>query len=305
MIREMRAYLELARPANVVTAFADILAGFAATGALSRLLTGYPEVGGSIASGTDLIWLLFATAGLYAGGVVLNDVFDAELDATERPERPIPSGRIERKQAALFGGVLLLAGISAAAFVGSMSLIVALIVAACAVLYDWAGKHHAVLGPINMGLCRGGNLLLGMSAVPAMVAELWFLAAIPVAYIGAVTAISSGEVEGGTRITGILSILLVGAVTAALVLLGVRIDYRLWHASAFIILFVLLVYPPFVSAFIQPSATRLRKAVKTGVLSLIVVDAALAGGFGGWRAGLLVLVLLPVSYLLGRVFAVT
>ena len=27
--------------------------------------------------------------------------------------------------------------------------------------YDAWSKHHAVLGPLNMGLCRGANLALG------------------------------------------------------------------------------------------------------------------------------------------------
>src|SRR5690606_16641452 len=234
MSPRIRAYFELARPANVVTAFADILAGFAACGALARLLSDFPLTAGTDRPGAMLAWLLAATAGLYAGGVVLNDVFDAELDAVERPERPIPSGRVERRHAAALGVILLLAGVAAAAMVGTLSFLIALVVALSAVLYDAAGKHHALLGPINMGICRGGNLLLGISAVPAMVGELWFLAGIPVAYIGAVTAISTGEVAGGTRMTGILAILLVGTVTTALLLLGIRLDFHLRQAAPFL-----------------------------------------------------------------------
>ncbi|MGB3292783.1 MAG: hypothetical protein WBB01_07355, partial [Phormidesmis sp.] len=77
----IRAYLQLMRPANVVTAWADILAGYAA--GLGVGVIAFPS--------TTLVWLLLATTGLYAGGVVFNDVFDAELDTVERPERPIPS----------------------------------------------------------------------------------------------------------------------------------------------------------------------------------------------------------------------
>ena len=40
---------------------------------------------------------------LYAAGMVLNDAFDAELDARERPERPIPSGRISRSRHGVLG----------------------------------------------------------------------------------------------------------------------------------------------------------------------------------------------------------
>ena len=310
MTSTFRAYMELIRPANVVTAFADILAGFAAAGALRRLLTSTEPLGASeqlysAGMAGDLTWLLLSTAGLYAGGVVLNDVFDAELDAVERPERPIPSGRISRTRAGTVGTALILAGTAAAAFVNLTAFAVAALVAACAVLYDAAGKHHTLLGPVNMGLCRGGNLMLGVSVLPAMIVELWFLALIPVAYIGAVTAISTGEVSGGSRATGLVAILLVGLVVTALLLLGIRLDYRIWYALPFVALLTVLVLPTYVRAAAHPVPDKLRLAVKTGVLSLVVMDAALAAGFAGWVAGAITLCLLPLSMLLGRVFAVT
>lgn len=304
------AYLELIRPANVVTAFADVIAGFAAAGAFRRLLMPMETAEASnqllsLGLTEDLLWLLLSTAGLYGGGVVLNDVFDAELDAIERPERAIPSGRIPKSRARTLGIGLLGIGIVAASFVNLTALVVAALVAGCAVLYDAAGKHHRVLGPINMGLCRGGNLVLGMSVMPAIIAELWFLALIPIVYVGAVTAISAGEVGGGSRSTGVLAILLVGMVVTALLLLGIRLDYRVWHALPFAALLSLLVFPTYARAAAHPVPDKLRLAVKVGVLSLVVMDAALAAGFAGWPAGLIVLALLPISMLLARLFAVT
>ena len=90
----LRACLQLLRPANVATALADVLAGFAIAGLGNR---------------AALPWLLLATAALYAGGIVLNDVFDREVDRLERPERPIPSGRIRTAHAAALGAGLLVA----------------------------------------------------------------------------------------------------------------------------------------------------------------------------------------------------
>lgn len=309
MISRIRAYLELTRPANVVTAFADILAGFAAAMALNlsiRVSDGLVVAEAPEALGADvLIALLAATAGLYAGGVVLNDFFDADLDTIERPERPIPSGRVSRMSAAVFGTALLAIGIASAAYVSLTAFLVAGAVALLVLNYDARAKHHAVLGPINMGMCRGGNLLLGVSAAPAVLGELWFLALLPVAYIGAVTAISRGEVHGGSGSTGILAIVLAGCVAAALLLLGIRTGYRTSHALPFVTLFVLLVFPAFLRAAIQPSPDVVRRAVKRGVLSLIIMDASLAAGFAGWPIGLAVLALLPISIGLARLFSVT
>lgn len=308
--QRIRAYVELTRPANVITAFADILAGFAASGAFALA---FPQIARNnavaqyVASGfsLDLLWLLAATAGLYAGGVVLNDVFDADVDAVERPERSIPSGRVSRTSAAVFGTILLFAGVAGAAMVSFSSFVIAGLVAVGAVFYDAAGKHHFVIGPLNMGLCRGGNLLLGVSAIPVMLGSLWLLALLPVAYIGAVTAISRGEVHGGRRDTGLLAVVLVSLVVGMLILLAVRADYRIVHAAPFVVLFALLVLPPFVRASREPSAESVRAAVRRGVLSLVVMDAALAAGFAGWAIGLVVLTLLPLSIGLARLFAVT
>src|SRR5690606_37006300 len=100
---KIAAYFQLMRPANLVTAVADVLAGVTIAGAVTM-----PDRSLSIAL------LCLSTIGLYGGGVVFNDVFDAELDKKERPERPIPSGRISVKQATLLGLALLGTGITAA-----------------------------------------------------------------------------------------------------------------------------------------------------------------------------------------------
>ena len=57
-----------------------------------------------------LILLLAASTLLYAGGVALNDVYDADVDRQERPERPIPSGRVSLAAARRLGWMLLIAG---------------------------------------------------------------------------------------------------------------------------------------------------------------------------------------------------
>jgi 4-hydroxybenzoate polyprenyltransferase len=178
-------------------------------------------------------------------------------------------------------------------------------IAFAALVYDAFGKHHPFFGPINMGACRGGNLLLGISAVPAVVGEYWFLALIPIAYIAAITAISRGEVHGGKATTGILALLLVGSVIAAMLTLGLLQNYQVLPACPFVGLFAARVLPPFVKAVREPSPEQIRGAVKAGVLSLIVLDATVAAGFAGLPYGLLVLSLLPISILLAQIFAVT
>lgn len=287
------AYLQLLRPANIITAWADIMAGFAASGYFGQFNV------------SPLLWLLLATTGLYGGGIVFNDVFDADLDAKERPERPIPSGRASRSGASLLGGSLLIAGVAAAVEVSWLSAVLALAIATSALLYDAFGKHHPIFGPINMGFCRGGNLLLGVSVVPVAISDYWFLGFIPIVYIAAITALSRGEVQGGKSSTGMIALLLITAVMVGLLGLGCLTDYQVLTALPFLVLLAIRVLIPFINATRQPTPEQIRIAVRAGVLSLIILDTTLAAGFAGLPYGLLVLSLLPLSMILSQIFAVT
>ena len=290
---QLWAYLQLMRPANITTAWADILLGCAAAGIVGN------------SSFATLGELILATTGLYGGGVVFNDVCDAQLDAIERPERPIPSGRASLAGAIALGTVLLVIGVAAAAMVSIQSAIIAAIVAITALLYDKWGKHQTYLGPINMGMCRGGNLLLGVSAVPGAIGDRWYLALIPIIYIAAITAISQGEVHGGKKITGFVAIALIISVIGSILALAILPEYTLLITLPFLTLFIALVLPPFVKAAVNPSPSLIQTAVKAGVLSLIVLDATIAAGFTNWIYGLSVLALLPLSRALAKMFAVT
>lgn len=288
------------RPANIVTAVSDILAGVAIAGSLT--------IFGSFELNTVLM-LALSTACLYGGGVVLNDVFDAELDSVERPERPIPSGLISKSSAALFGLLLLLAGIAAAAFsqphhLLSLSTLIAAVIAIGAVVYDKWMKHHAFFGPLTMGFCRGCNLLLGMSILAGTVELYWFLAHVPVMYIFAITMISRGEVHGGSRTTLYIAALLYILVVAALLLVSFSLE-TMPSALPFAAFFVFMIFIPLQKAINKPEGPRIGKAVKSGVISLIIMNATWAAAVGNWKMALLIIVLLPISIGLGRLFAVT
>jgi 4-hydroxybenzoate polyprenyltransferase len=285
----MRPWLQLLRPANVVTALADVLAGYAVV------------AGGSPAG---LGWLLVSTACLYAGGVVLNDYFDRHVDAVERRERPIPSGRVPARAAAILGALMLLAAIGAASRANTTAAIVAAAIAVLVVLYDAAAKRHDVLGPPTMGACRGANLVLGMAAAPAAVGFRWPLALLTFIYITAVTIVSRGEVHGGRRRSAGAALGAVVAVLAAVLALGAAAPAPIWPL-AIAALLAWRVVPAFLAAYQRPDARTSRAAVRAGVLSLVLLDASLAAAAGPLPFAILILAIGPVAYGLSRAFAVT
>jgi 4-hydroxybenzoate polyprenyltransferase len=297
-------YLRLMRPANIITAIADILLGFSASGAALYLFS-YSGENLNSELLRDLGLLILSTIGLYGGGVVFNDVFDAELDRLERPERPIPSGVISLRKASFLGGSLLIIGIIAAIFVNFYSAVLAMTIAILALVYDAISKHHSLWGPVNMGFCRGGNVLLGVSIIPETLINLWFLALIPIIYIGAITMISQGEVHGGNSKNIIKALALYSLVIFFIIILAFLPQFSIWNTLPFLFFFCYIIFPPLVKAYKLPTPALIKNAVKAGIIALIVMDATIAAGFAGWQMGIIILLLLPVSFFIGKRFAVT
>lgn len=286
----IKSYLQLTRPANLVTAVADILAGMA--------------IAQFTFSDFSPHWLILSTLGLYGGGVVMNDVFDAKLDALERPERPIPSGRVSLASAAALGISLLVLGIFAATIYSFQSGIIAATVALLTVIYNRFAKHHAFLGPLTMGMCRGGNLILGMSVFPESFQKWGWVAVLPIAYIFAITMISQDEVHGGKKRTLYIAALLYLTVLMIQIIIAQK-QGNLLLALPFVGLHAWLIGRPLWNAIQNPIGPLIGKAVKAGVISLIVMNASWAVTFGLWPVGVAILLLLPLSLRLAKVFAVT
>lgn len=283
-------YLQLMRPANLVTAAADVLAGYTVAGLPP------PQV---------LPLLIASGVLLYAGGVVMNDVLDARRDRYARPERPIPSGRVHRRSAAGWGMALLTVGIGAAFAVSAVAGTIASLLALAALLYNAITKHYVWLGPATMGVCRGLNLLLGVSAAPAALSGGGAVALVPLLYVAAITLASRGEVDGGSRRTVALAMAMIAVAIGLLMLLSRGVQPALPAVAPFAVLLAVCVGAPFCAAWRRPTATRLRAAVKRGVMSIIVLDAAIAATYAGFLWGVVLLMLvLPASQLSAR-FAVT
>lgn len=296
-------YLQLTRPANVITAIADIWAGFAIAGAWDYMATNW--IYGDQQFWLNLLWLSLSTIGLYAGGVAFNDIADAELDAIERPERPIPSGRASKSKATIMSLALLIFGVLAAAQVNFTAALIAAAVALLAVVYDYWGKHQRILGPINMGLCRSGNLLLGISVAPEVLEKIWPIAILPLIYVAAITMISRGEVHGKNRNALFGGGLMYASIFVAIFGLAYLESPGYLQVIPFLALLGYMLFPPLAKAIRTQEPKFIGKSVKAAVISLIIVNASIATAFSGWPIGIIVLLLLPVSLWLAKKFAVT
>ncbi|MFI9584347.1 SCO3242 family prenyltransferase [Streptomyces sp. NPDC052236] len=172
--------MQLVRAPAALTVPGDTLAGAAAAGR---------------PFGTGMPVLCLSSVCLYWAGMALNDYADRHVDATERPERPIPSGQVEPGFALALAAGLTGAGLAlAGAAGGPRALAVAGPLAATVWAYDLAAKRHVVAGPVAMATARVLDVLLGAgygrlrAAAPA--------AAVLGAHTLIVCALSGREVRG-------------------------------------------------------------------------------------------------------------
>ncbi|MGW5349710.1 UbiA family prenyltransferase, partial [Streptomyces sp. NPDC004031] len=94
----LRAYAELVRAPAALTVPGDVVVGGAAAG--------WPYGARSAGLGA-------ASVLLYWAGMALNDFADREVDAVERPERPVPAGRVTPAEALAAAAALTAAGLPA------------------------------------------------------------------------------------------------------------------------------------------------------------------------------------------------
>lgn len=152
--------LRLGRVSNLPTVWTNALAGAVLASG------GAPDVGAVVLSGLALTFF-------YEGGMWLNDAFDAEIDAAERADRPIPNGEISRN--AVFTGGWILMGIGAAIswLLSPTCGAIGLALTAAIVLYDWLHKR-TVLSPVIMGATRFLSYCLAAFAAATLTdAALW------------------------------------------------------------------------------------------------------------------------------------
>lgn len=157
--------LRLGRVSNLPTVWTNALAGVMLAG------------GGS--AGTVLLAAL-ALSCFYIGGMWLNDAFDAEIDAEQRANRPIPMGEAKLQTVFIVGYALLAAGIGISFLLGTAAGIAGIALAIAVVLYDWLHKK-TVLAPVIMGVTRFlsyglGALAVGIFAGPVLWGGLGLLA---------------------------------------------------------------------------------------------------------------------------------
>ncbi len=297
-----RAYLQLVRLPNVFTALADVLMGYLVTHA-------------GLGPWPPLVLLLASSGLIYSAGMALNDAYDVEQDRRERPQRPIPSGRVSLATAFRLGFGMLGAGVVCGWLAGLSERsawpgVVAAAVALLAWGYD-AVLKRTPLGPLAMGGCRTLNVLLGMSLAGRWTPPLLLVAAGLGLYVAGITWFARREAAVSRRwqlglATGVMALGL--ATIAALPWVDAREAAPALAAGTsaaerfpfLIAVLALLILRRCFAAVLDPAPPRVQAAVRQAIFSLVVLDAAVTLAACGPLWATAVVALLAPTLLLGR-----
>lgn len=299
---DVEAWWQLLRVANVFTAISNVVAGF-------LLVHGQ---GGPLG---PLLLVAFASALLYEAGMILNDVCDAELDKKERPERPIPSGRISRKTARNIGIALLVAGVALAHLASVLTeqwqtAQVSIALAAAIVGYN-AGLKSTRFGPLTMAGCRMLNVLLGASIAGTLstgITAIWLFAWGTFFHTYGLTRIARQEADSFDHVDLWVGCVAVLVVPLWLVGLPFALDEPHMGPLAWLAFcLVLLGYELWLARRLIASVTPhvVRRTVGILITLFIVIDAGVSSLAAGWLWGLVVLALVVPTRLLARRIAMT
>lgn len=294
MKKKLLPYLQLCRAPALFSAWADILV----SARMAR--DDWPPT-------STLLWLLVSTSGLYLSGMIFNDIADFREDLAERPNRPLPSGRVSKQTAWLLAiGLMLIGNLAAWQFKPETGWCAAILSVAILV-YDFSMRGN-FFAFASMGICRGLNLMLGVTAgtmplsgVPSSAIAPWVGAY--VLFIFGVTWFASHETETGRRrfLAGGI-----GSVNLAVLLWCLTILYLPHSAIRFLgvgLLLAILARLDFRlgQVFRNPTPVQVQGGVRMLLMSIVPIHAV-------WmlvitedvRFSLLVLALMIPARILGR-----
>lgn len=298
----LRKYLLLVRLPNTLTAPSNILTGYFAV-----ILPWHANV-------SVLAILMASSTLLYVSGIVFNDFFDIEIDRKERPFRPLPSNEITKQKALIIATVSMIIANLLAFAAGTASLIVAIILSGTIIGYDYRLKR-TVAGPGTMGSARFLNIFLGASPGLAglffynnnfLIARLILVCILMLLYVLAISILSRMEVGVTKSKRSIIGPFLIIFAVIAMIVFGVFDRIFQIDVVVCLILFACIIIITFKRTIFQDySSIGIQRAIKTMVLSIIVLDSVFVSGTVGLYYGLATLLLIIPSIVLARELYVT
>lgn len=231
----------------------------------------------------------------YMGGMYLNDAFDADIDACERPERPIPMGQASRRSVFVAGFGLIGAGTATLFWFGIWSGVFGLMLATAVILYNALHKTWNV-SPLFMAACRMLIYLAAGATVAIPLPTVLLIAGAGLfCYVVGLTC--AAQEEAYDRVASLWPLVLL---FAPMVFGAVAVPNSIWLLPAFAGWLAWAIWP-----LLRRAAGDVPNAVVKLIAGMSLYDAILIAGLGETHFALLALACFMLTLLLQRFVAGT
>ena len=278
----IQTILKLGRVSNLPTVWTNALAGLVLAGQASVQV---------------FLVVALALSLFYTGGMWLNDAFDAEIDARERANRPIPMGEIGVNTVFSVGFALLFAGILVSFTLGGTAGLMGVGLAIAVVVYDWLHKR-TVLSPVIMGITRFFCYLLAAAAVGTIAGPVVLGALGLLAYIVGLTYAAKQEAYDRLDRAWPLAVLALPLIYALSQSINAPLALAIWGGLLVVVLLALRL-------LLRRNKGDVPKAVVTMIAGISLYDATLIAGAGQATLALLAVAGFALTLLLQRVVSGT
>ncbi|MDW0210811.1 MAG: UbiA family prenyltransferase [Nitrososphaeraceae archaeon] len=293
----IKDYLALVRLPNLFTLPSNILVGMATVSLLAFTL----------ASFSQFLLLVTISVLLYCVGIVLNDLYDFDIDKKERPNRPLPSGKISRRSAIVLVAIFSTLALILSLQVSFSTLVISSILFSVIFGYDKYLKNtHA--GPFTIASARVMNILLGTSVSLrsvdsySQIVTLTFILIITFVYVSLIGFISRYEVHGFSDNTKLLLPPAIVATVISSIILFTLMGFFKLESLIILSLFSFIMIISF-SRIYRRDSGRTQQIVRNMILSIIVLDSTFLTGIIGIELGLVVLTLMaPLLVLANKMY---
>jgi geranylgeranylglycerol-phosphate geranylgeranyltransferase len=136
-----------------------------------------------------------------ASAMVSNDYFDIEVDRMNRPDRPLPSGRITTFELKLLTIIVSVAGLASAVLLGAPMFAIAVVFWAVGFLYNWRFKETGLPGNMMVSSSVAATFVCGGVAVGELTSGIvWTFGALAFMFnLGEEIAGDSMDVKGDVQ----------------------------------------------------------------------------------------------------------
>lgn len=278
-------FLQLIYPERIVLGWADILTGFAISGALH---------GQQIQLFVALGFLLLVATIMSGGGAILARIFFTRGKITNGWEIRKSDPLKDRNSIAIGIILLSLAGLSAL-WVSSWAALFTVAIAISAFAYSLWSTKQPFYALISFALYRTGSILLGMSIIPTALQQRWCIVLIPIVYLAIAVLYSQRKVNESIGNNELPIVLMILIVFESLFLSYFLPGYDIFKALLFTIILAQQILPPYFKSLYEPASETIELASNGFWTGIFLLDATIAAGFSNWYYALLVLSMLPLA----------